>query len=341
MRRVLLVLLLAATVRSSDAAVLERVRVIDQGSPAVRLELSAPVPAGVATPLPSDGERPARVYVDLPSTTLASGAVAVEGSGDLLRVRTGQFDAGTVRVVLDLAVAVPYAVRVEGRTITIAPAAAREGPRARAPEPLAPPRERAATIAPGTIVLDAGHGGHDPGATGIDGVVEKRVALDVARRVGERLRQRVSNPVVLTRSEDTYLSIDERVARAADAALFVSVHANANADAALAGIEVYYGGGGVEAVSSDSGSAVRLGLVMVTAVERRFPTARTTVHPGGFGVLARNPVPSVLVEVGYLTNPGDASRLRDVHHRALVAEAVADGIVGFLRDRAPLGIVRR
>jgi N-acetylmuramoyl-L-alanine amidase len=341
MRRLLVWIVLVMAVRPATGAVLERVRVVNGAAPVVRLELSSPVPAGTATPLPADGERPARVYLDLPATTLAPGATAVAGTGDLLRVRTGQFDPTTVRVVLDLATPSPFAVRTDGRTITITLDAAPAAFRRRAPEPLVRPRERAPAAAASTIVLDAGHGGHDPGATGIDGVVEKRVALDVALRVAERLRERTPHAVVLTRTDDTYLSIDERIARASGAALFVSLHANAAADTTLAGVEVYYGGGGIVPVAAGADPAARLGREMVTAVERRFPTARITVHPGGFGVLARNLVPSVLVEIGYLTNPADAARLGDPRYRSLVAEAVADGVVAYLRDRPTLGIASR
>jgi N-acetylmuramoyl-L-alanine amidase len=76
---------------------------------------------------------------------------------------------------------------------------------------------------------------------------------------------------------------------------------------------------------------VRLGFDVVQALERRLADVRTVVRPGSFGVLARNAVPSVLIEIGYLTNATDAVRLRDETYRALVAEAIAEGAATFLQ----------
>src|SRR5262249_30329413 len=167
------------------------------------------------------------------------------------------------------------------------------------------------------VVLDAGHGGHDPGAIGLGGVVEKDVTLDLARRVAACLRAELPVDVVLTRDDDTFVPIDGRVDRASEASLFVSLHANAAENPRLHGIEVFYGGGGIEAASAGPLSPERLGRNVAEAIEQRLAPIRTMVRPGRFGVVARNAVPSILVEVGYITNAGDAAQLGDEGHRGL------------------------
>jgi len=333
MRRavVLASLVLVGTAHARTA--LERIEVIRQPGLAVRLHLSAPV-AATARTLPADGVRPARVYLDLPGTSLA-GALppSVSGVEPLLRVRTGQFDLETARVVLDLAGPVPFVLRQDDATITVE-LTPPPPPAAAATRPSRPP-----VAAPRIVVLDAGHGGHDPGATGIGGLTEKTITLDLARRVAARLASHDTIEVMLTRTDDTFIPIDDRIARASDAALFVSLHANAAPDVMLSGVEVFYGGGGLDVVESGPRSPVRLGFDVVRAIERRLGDVRTAVRPGTFGVLARNAVPSVLVEIGYLTNPGDAVRLQDDAYRALVAEAIAEGAATFLE--APTKLAAR
>jgi N-acetylmuramoyl-L-alanine amidase len=195
-----------------------------------------------------------------------------------------------------------------------------------------PPLERA------LVVLDAGHGGHDPGAIGLGGVVEKEVTLELAQLVAARLRSELPVDVVLTRDDDAFVPIDARVERASEASLFVSLHANAAENPRLHGVEVFYGGGGIEAAAAGPLSPERLGRHVAEAIEQRLAPIRTTVRPGRFGVVVRNAVPSILVEIGYLTNPGDVARLGDENYRGLVAQAIADGTAAFLR--APGGVRR-
>jgi N-acetylmuramoyl-L-alanine amidase len=315
-------------------ATLERIEVVQTGPPAVRLHLSAPV-ATVAKTLAPDGARPDRIYLDLPDTHLAGVPAEVAGVDPLLRVRAGQFDLATTRVVLDLASAVPFVVRPDGNTITIELAPA--PPPATARPDTVPVPANIAPRAPRVVVLDPGHGGNDPGATGISGVMEKTITLDLAKRVAALLASDAME-VVLTRDRDTYMTIDERVARAADAAVFVSLHANAAADPTLSGVEVFYGGG-VETAAAGAYSPVRLGKDVERSILRWVSGVRTTVRPGTFAVLTRNTVPSVLVEIGYLTNPNDAVRLQTETYRAEVAQAIADAAKRFVR--APTAVATR
>jgi len=316
----------SARAGTTSGTTLERIEVVTTGPPAVRLHLSAPVVAAAKT-LPPDGARPDRIYLDLPDTHVAGTPAEVAGVDPLLRVRTGQFDLSTVRVVLDVASAVPFVVRPEGNVITIELAPASPPVTAR-PETVPVPADVAPSAAR-VVVLDPGHGGNDPGATGISGVVEKTITLDLAKRVAAVLASD-GMEVVLTRDRDTYMAIDERVARAADAAVFVSLHANAAADPTLSGVEVFYGGG-IETTAAGAHSPVRLGKDVERSILRRVHNVRTTVRPGTFAVLTRNAVPSVLVEIGYLTNPNDAVRLQTESYRAQLAQAIADAATRFVR----------
>ena len=314
---------------------LERIEVVRTGPLAVRLQLSAPV-AAVAKTLAPDGTRPDRIYLDLPDTSAAGVPAEVAGAESLLRVRAAQFDLSTTRVVLDLASAVPFVVRQDGRTITIdlAPAAP---PVVAMPETVPVPQQ-VTPVPSRLVVLDPGHGGNDPGATGISGVMEKTITLDLAKRVAAVLASN-SLDVVLTRDRDTYMTIDERVARAPDAAVFVSLHANAAADPTLSGVEVFYGGGVETAAAGAAHSSSRLGRDVERSILKRVGGVRTTVRPGTFAVLTRNAVPSVLVEIGYLTNPNDAVRLQTESYRAQVAQAIADAATRFVR--APTEVATR
>src|SRR2546427_1207777 len=123
--------------------VLERVDVGASKPTTVHVRLSSPVHP-VARVLPAEGDAPPRIYVDFPGAALDGTPTAVAGAGNLLRVRTGQFDRTTARVVLDLAHPARFSVREEGATVTIElaavapPAPAAESPRAAPPAP-APP----------------------------------------------------------------------------------------------------------------------------------------------------------------------------------------------------------
>src|SRR2546427_5632865 len=118
--RLLIAAALLGVVETAGGAptVLERVDVGASKPTTVHVRLSSPVHP-VARVLPAEGDAPPRIYVDFPGAALDGTPTAVAGAGNLLRVRTGQFDRTTARVVLDLAHLVPFSVREEGRTVTI------------------------------------------------------------------------------------------------------------------------------------------------------------------------------------------------------------------------------
>src|SRR5262249_35979498 len=125
-------------------------------------------------------------------------------------------------------------------------------PPAPSPPPVAPPPALASESMP-LVIIDPGHGGRDPGATGLAGAVEKDIVLAVARLLAAKLESQGVAHTVLTRSSDRYLSVEDRLPPAdSSASLFVSLHANACIDPTRQGVEVFYGGGGVRPRSLES-----------------------------------------------------------------------------------------
>ncbi|WP_246417952.1 N-acetylmuramoyl-L-alanine amidase family protein [Haloferula luteola] len=184
-----------------------------------------------------------------------------------------------------------------------------------------------------TVILDAGHGGKDSGAVSRHtGAREKDLALDTVRRVKAKLDGQVK--VVLMRSDDTFVDLDERVRRASqrDGAILVSVHYNSGASA-MRGPELYWW-------RVDSwGLATRL----QRNLERVVPG-----ESGNRGQvrrrlrLTRNPeVPCVLVECGYLSHPGEARLCQDATYRDRLAAAIASAILDQQRAGDPAGSLPR
>ena len=178
------------------------------------------------------------------------------------------------------------------------------------------------TLTPGsfsTVVIDAGHGGKDSGEHPRGGLYEKDMALDTAQRLQSLLKQEGFR-TVMTRSDDTFVELDDRVAiadRYYPGAILVSIHYNASPNSGPRGLETYYW-------RSDSyGLAVRVQRHMISETdEPHHGVIRRVLR------LTHNPrVPSILCEGGYLTNSSDASRIASDSYRQSLAEGIADGIV--------------
>lgn len=174
------------------------------------------------------------------------------------------------------------------------------------------------------IVVDAGHGDHDPGAQ-YGGAIEKEINLDVAKRTAERLKKLGANPI-LTRDNDRFITLDGRVkyAKEVNADLFVSVHANAAYKGAK-GSEVFY--------SAQKLSNVEESRVLATKIQNNFVEDVGMYDRGvkseRFYVIHHNTLPSVLVELGFVTNDGDRAKLQSNYYRDLYAKAITDGIVEY------------
>jgi N-acetylmuramoyl-L-alanine amidase len=169
-----------------------------------------------------------------------------------------------------------------------------------------------------TVVVDAGHGGHDRGGVPGQKISEKAMALDVAKRVRGRLAAAGLNPI-LTRSGDCFVSLGGRVAmaNARPGCVFVSIHFNSARRVGAAGIETFYYG----AKSLGLATSIHKRVLAVAKSENRGVRSR------GFYVLRRSRVPAVLVECGFLTNPAEGRRILNASHRESLAKAIADGII--------------
>lgn len=186
------------------------------------------------------------------------------------------------------------------------------------------PRQRRSVI--GRVVLDAGHGGRDPGAVSIIGTREKTVVLDVTRTVGEIL-EGSGVSATLTRRGDTFVELNERadIANRTRADLFVSVHADSAVRRSARGYTVYV----ARAASADSQALAR-------AIEMRLGGLGIIgrgVRRANYRVLVRTSCPAVLVELGYLSNMSEAGKLAQKDYRDRLARAISEGILDCLRRR--------
>lgn len=230
------------------------------------------------------------------------------------------------------------------------------GPQDKARQPPAP-----------LVMLDPGHGGKDPGAIGVSGTYEKHVALATAETLRKQLEAGGRYRVALTRGRDVFIPLEERVARAQEhgAALFVSMHADALNDHTVRGASVYtlsptasdaqtaalaqrensadrFGGSGFANAPPEvarilaslirqetrTGSA-RLARDLVGALDRDLELLQNPMRHAGFVVLKAADIPSVLVEMGFMSNPQDEASLRRPAHRAKVASAMKRAVDGY------------
>jgi N-acetylmuramoyl-L-alanine amidase len=227
---------------------------------------------------------------------------------------------------------------------------------------------RALGLKIGRIVIDAGHGGHDTGTIGPTGLMEKDLCLDVALRLGKIIQQRLPGAdIVYTRSDDTFIPLEERtnIANQAKADLFISIHANSSQDHAARGVETYYLNlkGSAEAMevaarenaSSEQGVHDLEDLVKKIArnekideskefaediqdslTKRVLKTGKTVKNRGvrkaPFVVLIGADMPSILTEISFLSNPADEQLLKKPEYRQRVAEGLYQGVASYLQS---------
>ena len=220
---------------------------------------------------------------------------------------------------------------------------------------------RALGLKVGRVVIDAGHGGHDQGTEGPKGLLEKDVVLDVAMRVGKLVEDRLGAEVVYTRSDDTFIPLEGRTAIANDkkADLFLSIHANSSSVTRIAGVEVYYlnftdSRDATEVASRENATSQKSISELTDIVQKitlhdkleeskefagrvqtslyafsahNFPgTKNRGVKKAPFVVLIGAKMPSVLAEIGFLSNPREEALLRKPDYRQKLAEALFRGL---------------
>jgi N-acetylmuramoyl-L-alanine amidase len=227
---------------------------------------------------------------------------------------------------------------------------------------------RALGLKIGRIVIDPGHGGHDTGTIGPTGLMEKDLCLDVALRLGKIIQQKLPGAdIVYTRSDDTFIPLEERtrIANEAKADLFVSIHANSSPNHGARGVETYYLNlkGSPEAMevaarenaASDQGVHDLEDLVKkITRTEKideskefaedvqdslskriertASPVKNRGVRKAPFVVLIGADMPSILTEISFLSNPSDEQLLKKPEHRQRVAEGIYAGVAAYLQS---------
>jgi len=176
------------------------------------------------------------------------------------------------------------------------------------------------------VVIDAGHGGNDPGAIGVNGILEKDLNLDLAKLVYVKSLAYPELQLVLTRRSDVYLELADRLelATSVGAKLYVSIHANAYGSSSVSGIETYIGLG---ADDDTCRLAEILHGTLIRATSARDRGVRTSDLYVGNAKM-----PAVLLELGFLTNPAEAARLATIRYQDDLAEAILSGILLYLEN---------
>jgi N-acetylmuramoyl-L-alanine amidase len=218
-----------------------------------------------------------------------------------------------------------------------------------------------------TIVLDPGHGGHDTGAIGPSGLMEKDVVVDLALRLRGLLTERLGIRVIMTRTEDVFVPLQERtaIANRAKADFFVSLHVNAAPKRGAGGFETFYftrepsdsdarasaqrenlviegnaaAGTGIEsllkttladmAVARDMRESSELAELVLISLDSLLKVENRGVKSGPFYVLATAAMPAILVESAFITNPKEERKLTQGGYRQRVAEALYAGIAKY------------
>ena len=173
-----------------------------------------------------------------------------------------------------------------------------------------------------TVVIDAGHGGEDGGSVW-NALVEKKLCLDVAKRVETALKSS-GLKTVMTRRTDSFVELEKRarIANRVSSAVFVSIHFNGSRKTSIAGAEVYY--------RSSRGKS--LASAISRSMKSRVTGGMRGIFHGNYKVLRETEMPAVLVECGYLSNKREALRCADPAHRQKLAEAIVRGLLAVRRS---------
>ena len=228
----------------------------------------------------------------------------------------------------------------------------------------------------GKIVIDPGHGGHDTGTIGPNGLYEKDLVLDVSKRLGKLLEARLGADVIYTRHDDTFIPLETRtaIANQEQADLFVSVHANSSHDPDARGVETYYlnftsAPDALEVAARENADADKSihelqDLVKKIALKEKIEESREfaadvqqSLHSGlaakspgerdrgvkkaPFVVLIGANMPSILAEISFISNPGDERRLRMPEYRQRIAESLYRGIARYVNGLGGVKVASR
>jgi len=331
-----------------------------------------------------DLKKPRRLYVDLGNAWINKEIeTSIPIKNNLLRMaRAGQYDKQTVRVVLDIDNMVGHkifhlfdpfriVIDVQGEETRSDKAASAEGPPEKKVKGAGGHEELSLAKQLGLrvrrIIIDAGHGGKDPGAVGRNGMREKEIVLKLARILEGKIRDKLDCQPVLTRTSDIFLALEKRTALAniEKADLFISLHVNAHRYSNVQGLETYFLNIALDEDSMNlaarenatstkniSDLQVILNDLMLNTKIHESSRLADFVHRGlmsevregyknvtsrgvrqaPFYVLIGAEMPAVLVEIGYITNPVECKRLGNDAYLTRVASGIVKGIERYIKD---------
>lgn len=389
-----IMLLLLSTVCMAAPIRVEGARIIELADRTqVIFEVSAPVRYSSFTL-----DNPPRLVVDLSDTRLNTSLKNLMlRSSDVRSVRTGIRAGINLRIVVDMAAGAlskTYLIPPDGKqgyrlvvdvfrngmsNPHLLQASIDNGPislvslgQARASSSSAPKLKVVSVPKEIVVAIDPGHGGKDPGAIGSRGTLEKEVVLSISRRLQALVNKEPGMRAILTRNDDTYLHLRQRIeiARQHQADLFISIHADGFTDPKAHGSSVFIlstKGASSEAarwLANNENAAdliggarldneddfvntvlfdiyqdatlefsMHLGEKVLNQLRRIGDVHKPRVERAGFAVLKSPDIPSILVETAFITNPGEEAKLRNSRHQQQLAQSIMDGIRAYFRQR--------
>jgi N-acetylmuramoyl-L-alanine amidase len=333
---------------------------------------------------------PRRLYVDLNNARLGKDMEKIVPiNDDLLKdARAGQYTPETVRVVVDIKTFSKYKIfpLKNPFRIVIDVWGTTDSPSALASAPGATPIPGDEKVGPGTlarqlalgvsrIVIDPGHGGKDFGAPGyMKGVHEKKIVLQIAKKLAKMIQNELGCQVYLTRSDDRYLTLEERtaIANTREADLFISLHTNAHTNSNAYGIETYF----LNLATDDE--AIRVAAMENATSRKNISDLQTIltdlmqntkinesarlasfvqgsmnehlskrydrinnkgVKQAPFYVLLGAQMPAILIETGFISNPVECKRLVSPEYQDYICRSIVDGIRQYIKDTNPTAIL--
>ncbi|QTA81948.1 N-acetylmuramoyl-L-alanine amidase catalytic domain-containing protein [Desulfonema limicola] len=353
--------------------------------------------------------KPQRLYIDFENSILGQNIPKVIPiDDDLLRgARAGQRTPSSVRVVIDIKSFKTYKIfslNNPFRTIidvwgqdagtahssashkTAQPKSYTEKPYYKKPVPAKQPdvksnmttHDLAKQLALGVkrIVIDPGHGGHDGGAPGYySGVWEKNIVLSIANRLARKIRAELGCEIILTRSNDRFLSLEERtaIANTKNADLFISIHANASKNKRAYGIETYFLNLATDddailvaarenatsrknisdlqtilndlmknsKINESSRLAAHIQTSMYSHLKRHYSNIKNKgVKQAPFYVLLGAQMPSILIETSFISNKMECSRLQNGNYQEHICTAIVNGIRKYIKETSPTAFLK-
>lgn len=327
--------------------------------------------------------KPQRIYIDVHNSRLGKNLQKVVPINDnlLSDARAGQYTKDTVRVVVDIKSSKTFKIfslKNPFRVVLDVWGMEKESMAAIPPQTdikgkKLPPSAIVKQLALGVrrVVIDPGHGGKDYGAPGcLKGIHEKKVVLQIAKRLKQMIQDQIKCDVMMTRNGDTYLSLEERtaIANTQNADLFISIHTNASRDHRAHGIETYILNlatddeairvaamenatstrniSDLDSILTDLmnnakvNESTRLGSyvqqAMNTRLKKKYKNIRNKgVKQAPFYVLLGAEMPSILIETSFISHPRECKRLVDKNYQKRMCQGIVDGIKRYIKETNP------